>query len=77
MNIDGKKIGETERVAAAVTVAFCFRVFGEKRLSEFASVGSFFSPATPESGKLYFSPCSLKKLTVQSSQFLKSYKVVS
>lgn len=50
MNIDGKKIGETERVAAAVTVAFCFRVFGEKRLSEFASVGSFFSPATPESG---------------------------
>lgn len=47
----GKTIGETERVAAAVTVAFCFRVFGEKRLSKFASVGSF-SPATPESGKL-------------------------
>jgi hypothetical protein len=44
VNIDGKKIGETERVAAAVTVAFCFRVFGEKRLSEFASVGRFFFP---------------------------------
>lgn len=52
MNIDGKKIGETERVAAAVTVAFCFRVFGEKRLSEFAVSGGFFSPARPESGKL-------------------------